>query len=283
MSLRPSDPSPPAIGTRRRGGPASISRWVEGLAAEMATPATVVHTNMAVLEEHVERFRRTLTRLEDLVFDDPGRRAALRELLANEGVPDALVDTFQIVAENQAGLSRLTKTVRELTGLVRLDPQRFQLVHVNDLVEVASARIVGRLADGAVLQHELGRVPPIVADRYRLLRVIGALLDNALHALRALPDVADGTAILVRTHADDRSVAVSVHDRGAGIPPHALDRVFDPFFTTRAQARGLGLTIAAQVARLHGGDVWVESGAEVGTEARLILPRETGLRLPERA
>lgn len=258
----------------------SVAFWAEGLAAEMATPATIVHTNLGVLEEHVERFRRTISQLEALVFDDPGRRTALREILVQEGVGDALVDASQIVAENRAGLSRLTKTVRALTSLARLDPHRFQMVHVNDLVVAVCARFAGRIADSVSLTHDFGRAPPLVADRYRLLRALSAVLDNAL---RAFPEDTDDASVLVRTRADEDWVTVSVSDTGVGIPTPALDRVFEPFFTTRAQAQGLGLTIAAQVFRLHGGDVRVESEVGVGTEVRLVLPRDTGLRLPDRA
>ena len=74
---------------------------------------------------------------------------------------------------------------------------------------------------------------------------------------------------------DDRA-AVSIADTGAGIPPETMQRVFDPFFTTKSvgNGTGLGLTVARNILRAHGGELTLSCPASGGTIARIELPAE---------
>ena len=65
-----------------------------------------------------------------------------------------------------------------------------------------------------------------------------------------------------------------IRDDGSGIPAEQLVRVFEPFFTTRAEGTGLGLPIARRIARAHGGELTIESEPGHGTIVRISLPRD---------
>ena len=93
------------------------------------------------------------------------------------------------------------------------------------------------------------------------------LLENARDA------VSGGGTISVRTAVRDGHVMVRIRDTGPGISPEAMDRVFDPFFTTKevGEGTGLGLTVARNIAREHGGDVVLECPPQGGTEAVLSI------------
>jgi signal transduction histidine kinase len=112
-------------------------------------------------------------------------------------------------------------------------------------------------------------LPPVAADPDQLQQVLVNVTLNAIHAcsrggavtLRAAPGVGG-------------RLAIEVEDDGAGIAEELRPRVFDPFFTTkkRGEGTGLGLTIAAQLVRAHGGDVDLESVVGRGTRVRIGWP-----------
>ena len=101
----------------------------------------------------------------------------------------------------------------------------------------------------------------------------GAVLNILLNAVDAMP--AGGT-IWVETsntlHESTPGVTIRVRDDGPGIPPEIRDRVFRPFFTTKSEGTGLGLSVALQTARAHGGTLTLGDPASTGTEVLLFLP-----------
>ncbi len=106
----------------------------------------------------------------------------------------------------------------------------------------------------------------LVGDRKALGGALTNLMENALQATDA------GGEVTVRvTHSDGR-VVFTVRDTGRGIEPAQQARLFEPFFTTRAEGTGLGLAIARGVARGHGGDITVESTPGRGSLFTLALP-----------
>ncbi|HVE86803.1 MAG TPA: ATP-binding protein, partial [Myxococcales bacterium] len=94
-------------------------------------------------------------------------------------------------------------------------------------------------------------IPPLQLDR-----LLGKILRNARQAIQG-----DRGRVFVRTRDGGGSVWIEIQDEGCGIPPEHLNRVFEPFFSTRGvgQGIGLGLTAAYGIARRHGGDIEVRS------------------------
>jgi signal transduction histidine kinase len=116
-----------------------------------------------------------------------------------------------------------------------------------------------------------GRIDkPVHGKPLALKRCITNLVDNAVHY---------GERAEITVEDQDQNVVVSVSDDGPGIPEDSLDRVFDPFFRLEASrsqhtgGTGLGLGIARNVARAHGGDLTVENRPQGGVTARLVLPK----------
>jgi signal transduction histidine kinase len=131
-------------------------------------------------------------------------------------------------------------------------------------------------ASGQDVRIELEAAPEelsTVADKQRLERVVGNLVDNALiHG--------GGEDITVRLGTDDGVLLLSVEDRGPGIPPQVAGRIFERFFKAdparhrdERGGSGLGLAIARENAHLHGGEILVFNHKERGTRFTLRLPR----------
>ncbi|HEX2202312.1 MAG TPA: PAS domain-containing protein [Longimicrobium sp.] len=119
------------------------------------------------------------------------------------------------------------------------------------------------------------RLPPILADRAQAEQVLLNLVVNAEQAMAAH----DGERrLIVRTRASGDGVAVHVVDSGPGIRPEDLDRVFDPFWTTKppGEGTGLGLSLVHSIVAEHGGEVRVESEPGKGAAFRVTFPRAAG-------
>jgi len=114
-------------------------------------------------------------------------------------------------------------------------------------------------------------LPPIMGDRIQLQQVI---LNLATNAIDAMANVTGRDRILeIRTQREkDHSVRISVQDSGIGIGEALIPRLFEPFFTTRAQGIGMGLAISRSIVEAHGGRLSVESKLNEGTVFQLTLP-----------
>jgi two-component system NtrC family sensor kinase len=136
---------------------------------------------------------------------------------------------------------------------------------LEDALHVASAQLRSRVN---VLREYDERLPCVVCAPQQLRQVFLNLVVNAAQAVEA------GGHVLVATRADGDHVIVSVGDDGCGIEPELIDRIFDPFFTTKpiGEGTGLGLGIAHQIVRSHGGEIQVESTPGSGTVFRVRLP-----------
>ena len=117
-------------------------------------------------------------------------------------------------------------------------------------------------------------IPPVLGDRVQLQQVILNLVINACDAMSTV-DPAE-RALKLTTVADDECVQIAISDRGVGIPDGALDSVFDPFVTHRADGLGLGLAISRSIVVAHHGRIQAENNADRGATFRCFLPLAGG-------
>jgi signal transduction histidine kinase len=110
-------------------------------------------------------------------------------------------------------------------------------------------------------------MPPVWGDAFRLGEVFSNLVQNAL---QASPET--GTVEVVAGPGAEDRVRVIVRNTGVGIPAELRERIFQPFFTTKARGTGLGLAIARQIVEAHRGSIRVESDGESQTAFIVDLP-----------
>jgi PAS domain S-box-containing protein len=113
-------------------------------------------------------------------------------------------------------------------------------------------------------------IPPVLGDRVQLQQVILNLLINACDAMSTVEPAE--RELKLTTVADDECVQIAISDRGVGIPEGALDSVFDPFVTHRADGLGLGLAISRSIVMAHRGRIQAENNADRGATFRCFLP-----------
>jgi signal transduction histidine kinase len=132
------------------------------------------------------------------------------------------------------------------------------------------------------LQTELeDDLPTVLGDRVQLQQVLLNLVMNGMEAMNGIKQRSMELTVKV-DRGDHGGVVVAVTDRGTGIKPHELDRVFKAFHTTKSASLGMGLTICRSIIEAHGGRLWAESNIGPGTTFKFTLPRRLKLQNRER-
>ena len=121
-----------------------------------------------------------------------------------------------------------------------------------------------------VIELPQDRISPCWVDRAQLKRVFLNIIINALEASQ------EGMEVRVRIEEQDGRVWVKVKDFGCGIPEEIIPKVFDPYFTTKEEGTGLGLSLSKQIVERHGGSMGITSRVGEGTEVWICLPLQEG-------
>lgn len=201
------------------------------------------------------------------------------ELLKDDGV--ARTDEQKRMVEGIIGEGeRIARIVRDLLTFARRDPSDLTRVHLAEVIN-ASLSLFGHqlVKDGIAVEVNVEEgLPTVWADGSRLRQVVINMISNAHQALRAK---AGGQRLLrVTARAVGRTGNERVHveffDSGAGIRQEDIDKVFDPFFTTRRATggTGLGLSLSFGIVREYGGTITVESVEGSHTRFVVVLPAE---------
>jgi signal transduction histidine kinase len=186
---------------------------------------------------------------------------------------DATDPRRALLGDVQGQIARMNKTLTDLLQHARpAEPQRIG-VDINAVLD-QSLRFLPRGAIDVVRRLD-DDLPPLLVDPNLLHQ---AFLNILVNARQAMPH---GGLITLATRFDDRrrAVQVRISDNGSGIRPEDMDRIFQPFFTTKTQGTGLGLAIAARIIEQHGGRIGVESAPDQGATFTITLPAPPAPRL----
>jgi signal transduction histidine kinase len=130
--------------------------------------------------------------------------------------------------------------------------------------------------DGIALEVNLDPdIPTVPADRVLIQQVLLNLILNAIDAMGSVSDRPPKLHLSTRRNADGM-VEIAVCDAGIGLPPDRIEKVFDTFFTTKANGLGMGLAICRSIIEQHGGRLWAEANEDYGATFRFALPVEEG-------
>jgi len=252
------------------------ARWDDEDARLLATTFNTLTESIARFQREVSQKERLLSlgRLSTVIAHEVRNplmiiKAALHTLRQRSVTGEAVREA---AADIDGEVARLNRIVNEVLDFAR--PIQFELASV-DLNALCreSAAAAERAGEGAPVALSLDEsVGSIVTDGERLRIAMVNMLVNARHALNGSAGAADGPAVLLRTFRAGSRVTITVADRGVGIDPGDLPRVFDPYFTTKRGGTGLGLPITKNIVEGLGGTIGVTSAPGRGTEIRIELP-----------
>ena len=202
----------------------------------------------------------------------------LMAILSNAQVAERLIDSGvdakdirEIVSDIVADDKRAIDVIHRLRALFKKDDTNQRPLDVNALIQdVVSLVRSDATTRGVSIDLELAAgLPVVLADRIQLQQVVLNLIMNGLDAMRTSDD--RRLAIATRVSADG-VVRVSVSDRGSGIAECELPLVFEPFYTTKPQGLGMGLSIARSLVEAHGGRLWATNNSNGGATFTFTLP-----------
>ena len=186
-----------------------------------------------------------------------------------------------LIRDMHAGAQRIERIVNNLKDFARPRQQAVRAtLQVDDAVQRAVNLLRHRIGRTIDFKVELaGGIPPLQGDMQQIEQVVVNLVTNALEAL---PQEGGQVTVSTRYNQDEHLVEIEVRDTGVGIPEENVERLCDPFFTTRQEqgGTGLGLAITYTLVRDHGGSLAFESAPAVGTRARVTLPCPAEAKAP---
>ncbi len=253
----------------RDGGRVSINRRaLEAQAGEIILLTDV--TEAARLREWLERKHRLSTLGEAAALLAHQVRTPLSAaLLYTNRLANPDLDPVQraeVAAKVVGRLRHLESQVADMLAYARGGGGSFVTCDVNGLLENVAQNLASKLNDTARLT-----VSTFVTDtriRANPEALIGALVNLAANALEAAGDNAE---VVISASRSGERIHLRVSDNGPGVPVHARDQIFEPFYTTRSHGTGLGLAVVRSVARAHDGEVYLEETAK-GASFLMDLP-----------
>ena len=196
--------------------------------------------------------------------------AALRWLSAERPDVEEVRQALRRIVENG---NRAGEVVGRIRALVKKAPPRKDAVSINAAIREVVALTHGEAAKNRVsvrTQFAEG-VPLIECDRVQLQQVILNLIVNAIEAMSG-SNHAPRDLLVITEKAQPDGVLVAVRDSGPGLAPESLERLFDPFYTTKANGMGMGLSICHSIIEAHGGRLWATPNLPRGAVFQLTLP-----------
>jgi signal transduction histidine kinase len=191
------------------------------------------------------------------------------ELLADELEPGASTEARALLGAITREVDRLNAVAEEYLRFARLPRPVMAREDLNEILRGLVDFVAPEMAAAGVkVTRDLARdLPAVWADEGQLRAVFLNLLRNSREAMPG------GGTVAVRTaRAADGGAEVTVADSGSGIPPEQLERIFDPFFSTKSGGTGLGLAFTLQVLKEHGGTVRCQSEVSRGTTFSVCIP-----------
>jgi len=224
-----------------------------------------------------EEFKSTLLDAIAHEFKTPltSIKAASTSVLTD--IPDLPPQVLELTSIIDEEASRLNLLLTDAVRMAQIDASKIQLERRAVVVREFVCRVLddfGPRLDGRRLRIDLrNELPPVSADPDLASMALRQLIDNGLKYS------SPATELEVAAESGSGKVTIRVRDRGPGIPDAERERIFDRFYRRqsakeRVPGSGMGLYIAREIARAHGGDLWVESIQGSGSEFCLTLPTE---------
>jgi len=193
--------------------------------------------------------------------------AGVMEIVGRDLPPDSAA--VSVLGEVRHEVLHINKIVSELLEIARPKPPVFR---PGDLIAVAEHACLFACDQAAARKVTLEVVkgdplPALEFDRGQIHQVLLNLLLNAVQAC------SEGGSVRVEFSCDEHAVTATVIDNGKGIPPEVLPNIFRPFYTTKGNGTGLGLSLARRIVEDHGGRLEATSELDKGSRFALALPK----------
>jgi two-component system sensor kinase FixL len=203
-------------------------------------------------------------------------QAAQRFLIANPADLEELREILKDIVKDNA---RASEIIQRMRALVKKEELAFAPIDLGSVVrDVAALVRSDAILQGVRILLEVNPdLPPVRGDKVQLQQVVLNLLLNAFDAMKDCPANEREVKVLAET-ACASLLKLTVRDRGAGLNGDSLNKIFQPFYTTKRDGLGMGLAISRSIIDAHGGRLWAESNPDRGATFYCTLPANDGDR-----
>jgi signal transduction histidine kinase len=248
---------------------ASLGQLAAGIAHELNNPVGFIYGNLELLNQSINGLVALLHYYDNAVLHEKTflEAAAIKKKIDYDFLVE---DVNSIISDCCDGAKRIRDIVQNLRTFSRLDEAEFKKSDIHEGID-STLRLLSQYYSGdkITLVRDYGDLPPVDSFCGQLNQVWLNLLVNAAQALGS-----EGGEVRISTRSHNDSVIVEISDTGCGIPEEQLNRIFDPFYTTKpvGEGTGLGLSISFGIVERHQGTITVESTPCKGTAFTVKLP-----------
>ena len=253
---------------------ASLGTLTAGIAHEINNAINYVYSGIHVLNNKFTEMKPLMANIKELNLDDEDLRPKVKEIVdkkneieydSHESVMDTMINSIQVGAE------RTISVVKGLRTFSRAQEESMSEINIHEDIDVALLLLKNKIRPTIKLEMDLADdLPTIYGYPGQVGQALLNIIGNALDACGNKPD----SEVIVKTRAKGEKVSVTVSDNGSGIKQEDLDKIFDPFYTTKkiGEGTGLGLSITYGIIEKHNGTINVNSTIGEGTEFKIELP-----------
>ena len=237
----------------------ALTLLAASVAHEIGNPLNALHIHLQLMEREVKKLKPAPRR---------GRAQSASDMSDGSDASDVARKLDQYLGVAKGEINRLDYIVTQFLQAIRPAPLQLKLASLNDVVRQTLELLQPELDNrGITIKAKLARhLPATPIDPTQTQQALVNLVKNAMQAMTT------GGTLTLQTGESPDAVWVSVADTGGGIPEEQINRIFEPFYTTKKSGTGLGLMIVQRIVRAHGGRIELESHVGRGTTFRLWLP-----------
>ena len=239
----------------------ALTLLAASVAHEIGNPLNALHIHLQLMEREVRKLQSD----EWQVTSDKKKAARISNSNTTREISQKLEQFLEV---SKGEITRLDYIITQFLQAIRPAPLQLKMASLNNVVEKTLELLRPEIENrGVTVKTKLARnltVTPI--DATQMQQVLVNLVKNAAQAMT------NGGTLTLQTGENADAVWVSVADTGGGIPQEQINRIFEPFYTTKKKGSGLGLMIVQRIVRAHDGKIELESHVGRGTTFRIWLP-----------
>lgn len=251
---------------------ASLGQMAAGVAHEINNPLSYIVSNIQNLAYNLEQFSHLINTLK---AEKAITQQTLVDTLQHYQFDELQTDSSDIIAEMTEGADRVKEIVQGLRQFAHPDQTQIGDIDITELIDNTLRVAWNEIKYNANVEKHYNTEPVIITGRSTQLSQV--FLNLFFNAAQAICDKVG--VISITTKADKKNAYITIADNGSGIDEDKLNKIFDPFYTTKpiGQGTGLGLAISKAIIEQHSGQIRVESQLNQGTVFYITLPKKPKL------